>query len=239
MSKLVWAAITAILSAICISTPGVAADDLRAASHWEDFVIAKMETRFQHQMNNLQVLHSIREYSASNGLLRVPAYWKVSETYRSPGQRLLSVIERRAPAYLDDLLLKPIMEAEVETAKEGMRQVTDITRHNYQFEYLRHDLKLNAYVFRLEPRTAQKYLFRGLIWIDEEDFAIKRIEGSPARKPSIWVRESHFVHKFHKFDDQWFPVHHHSEAQLRMFGTATLDVKYSQYNLKKKEGADR
>ena len=117
-----------------------------------------------------------------------------------------------------------------------MRPHVDITRANYSFSFVRYDQPNSAYVFRVEPRTDQEFLFRGFIWVDARDYAVKRIEGSPARKPSVWVKESRFVHEFANFDGFWLPVHHRSEAGLRMFGTATLEIKYSNYILKGHKG---
>ena len=119
-----------------------------------------------------------------------------------------------------------------------MHPCVDITRTNYSFSWVRYDHPSSAYVFRVEPRTTQQYLFRGLIWIDDTDYAVKRIEGSPAQKPSAWVKESHFVHEFANFDGFWLPVHHRSEASLRMFGTATLEVRYFSYKLRGKIGGN-
>lgn len=38
-----------------------------------------------------------------------------------------------------------------------------------------------------------------------------------------------FIHEYREFGGFWLPVRHHSQAQLRLFGTSTLDVDYQDY----------
>ena len=43
------------------------------------------------------------------------------------------------------------------------------------------------YVMRVEPLRETKFLYRGTIWIDSQDFAVTRIEAEPAKNPSFWT----------------------------------------------------
>ena len=40
-----------------------------------------------------------------------------------------------------------------------------------------------VYVIAIEPKTPNKYLMRGRIWIDGDEYAITHIEGEPAAIP--------------------------------------------------------
>ena len=48
------------------------------------------------------------------------------------------------------------------------------------------------------PKRSDKYLFRGRVWVDAEDFAVARVEGQPAKSPSFWTRSVHFAQQYHK-----------------------------------------
>jgi hypothetical protein len=43
---------------------------------------------------------------------------------------------------------------------------------------------------RVSKRT-EKALILGLIWVDAKTFRIRRIEGVPAKSPSIWIKDSY------------------------------------------------
>ncbi len=43
---------------------------------------------------------------------------------------------------------------------------------------------LSPHVLEVVPKTPNRFLIRGRIWVDAEDYAITGIEGTPARNPS-------------------------------------------------------
>jgi len=94
----------------------------------------------------------------------------------------------------------------------------------------RYDPAARAYIFAVAPRSPNPYLLRGKIWINDQDFAVERIEGEPVRRHSVFVRQTRFVHEFARFGEFWFPVRHHSETDLRLFGRAVLDIRYFDYH---------
>ncbi len=192
-------------------------------------ILDRMEQRYESQIAEIASYQALRRYEASNPILEKPALRILKEDYRGPETRSFQVVERSGPGYMDRLLFNRLMEVDSETARGAVRIQVDLCRRNYDFHFEKYDLATNLYLFRVSPRTAHPYLFRGSVWIDGEDFAVRRIEGSPAKRPSVWVRKTNFVHEFGKFGDYWFPIHHRSEAQLRVFGTSTLDITYSNY----------
>jgi hypothetical protein len=81
----------------------------------------------------------------------------------------------------------------------------------------------------IEPKTQNKYLARGKIWVDAEDYAIIRVDGKPAKSPSFWVKSVHFVHDYDKFGAFWFPVLNHSVTDVRIFGATEMTIEYFDY----------
>ena len=87
-----------------------------------------------------------------------------------------------------------------------------------------------AYVIEIAPRTQNKYLIKGRIWVDAEDYAITRIEGMPAKNPSFWTKSVHFVHTYRKSGPFWFPATDRSETDARIIGTTELTIEYFDYD---------
>jgi len=86
-------------------------------------------------------------------------------------------------------------------------------------------------VLAVKPRKDNKFLYHGKIWVDATDYAIVRIEGQPARNPSFWVHNVHFVHTYQKVHQFWFAASTHTSSQVRIFGAAELTIENSGYAL--------
>jgi hypothetical protein len=46
------------------------------------------------------------------------------------------------------------------------------------------------YVLKVKPRTKDKYLYRGRVWVAAQDFAVVRLEAEPANNASFWTKNS-------------------------------------------------
>jgi MucB/RseB N-terminal domain len=93
-----------------------------------------------------------------------------------------------------------LLEAEIDAARPGFREQSLIVPDNYRFEMVGTESVRGrpAYMIAIEPRTANKYLTRGKIWVDAEEYAIVRVDGKPAKSPSFWIKSVHFVHDYGK-----------------------------------------
>ena len=197
-----------------------------------DQILSRMEQRYEQQLRELESYQARRRYSAAHPLLGDSVYLVVEEQYKAPGEKKFKVLERGGLEQIQKRLFSRLMEVELETAGGAARRAVDITRLNYHFTYSRYDAAKQAYVFQVEPRTSNPYLFQGKVWINAEDFAVQRIEGEPAKSHSVMIRRSEFVHEFAKYGEFWFPVHHTSTAEMYVFGRATLEIRYFDYDWK-------
>jgi len=71
---------------------------------------------------------------------------------------------------------------------EEKQQRTAMTPENYTFQLLDYQ-KTDAgefYALDAQPRTKNKFLFQGRIWVDAKDFAVTRVESQPAVNSSWW-----------------------------------------------------
>jgi hypothetical protein len=193
-------------------------------------ILDRMELRFEHQMQTLASYQARRSYSVEHTLLEEPGTLIVEEQYRAPEEKRFRVVERRGSAMVQEKVFARLLEVEQETAQQAVRRNLDLNRRNYRFAYEGYDPAAGAYVFTAEPRGSNPYLLRGKIWINEEDFAVQRIEGEPATRHSRFVRQTRFVHEFARFGEFWLPVRHRSETDLFLFGRAVLRIDYFDYH---------
>jgi MoaA/NifB/PqqE/SkfB family radical SAM enzyme len=194
-------------------------------------VLDRMEETGRWQRANLQNWTSVRVYSAGNSRLHKWATVKIRLDYVAPGQKNYCILEHSGSPLIAKRVIYPIIEAERQSAVPQTRALADINRNNYTFRPAGFDAEENAYVFEAIPNLPHRYQFRGRIWVDAETFGMKRVRGAPAVSPSFWVRRTEFTHEYQQFGAFWLPVRHHSQAELRLFGTSTLDIGYGAYRL--------
>ena len=124
-----------------------------------------------------------------------------------------------------------LLEAEIDAARPDLRERSRITPDNYTFEIAGTDDVRGrlAYVISIEPKTQNKYLARGRIWVDADEYAIVRVEGQPAKIPSFWFKSVHFVHEYNKSGSFWFPGTDRSVTDVRIFGATEMTIEYFDY----------
>ena len=124
-----------------------------------------------------------------------------------------------------------LLEAETEASRPGSPENSRMTPENYSFAMLRADQVdgRKTYVVEVTPKKQKKYLMRGTIWVDAEDFAIVRMEGAPAKNPSFWIKSVQFSHKYQKHGPFWLAASDNSVTDVRIFGTTELRIDYFDY----------
>jgi MucB/RseB family protein len=128
-------------------------------------------------------------------------------------------------------VLRKMLDSEAETSRPGERAKSRLNADNYNFQLVGVEAVGDrpAYVLELAPKRKEKYLFRGRIWVDREDYALVRAKGNPAENPSFWTKSTHFVHNYGKNGPVWFPVFTQSVTDVRIFGTTYLNIEYFDY----------
>jgi hypothetical protein len=86
-----------------------------------------------------------------------------------------------------------------------------------------------AWEMTITPRARDKYLVRGKIWVDAEDYAIIRVEGQPAKNPSFLFKSVHFAHDYEKTGPFWLPAVDRSVTDVRVFGATEMTIEYFDY----------
>ena len=159
----------------------------------------------------------------------------VKMTYRAPNTKEFTVVSQSGSKFVIDHVFKKLLEGELEAANEENRRNTALSTDNYDFTSAGYETTPEGaqYVLNLLPRTKNKFLYRGKIWVDAKDFAVVRIEGEPAKNPSFWIKKTEVKHRYVKVNDFWLPAENRTESVIRLGGKATLSIEYKDYNITK------
>ena len=132
-----------------------------------------------------------------------------------------------------DRVLKRLLDAEAEATDEEEQRRSALTEENYRFTLVGYETGTSAatYVLKVDPRTEGKFLYRGRIWVDAQDFAVVRLEAEPAKNPSFWTKKTEIVLQYMKVGDFWLPARNHSVTAVRLGGHAELTIEYKDYEI--------
>ena len=145
--------------------------------------------------------------------------------------KTFEVISEDGSGFVRNHILHKMMEAEEEASQKGERQDSRVIPANYDFRLIGMEALdgRNNYVLEIVPKKPKKFLVRGKIWVDAEDFAIARVEGQPAKNPSFWIKHVDVVQQYGRTGPFWLPAKNQSVAEARIFGTTEVVIEYSDY----------
>ena len=157
----------------------------------------------------------------------------VNVDYQAPDHKEFTVVSQSGSKLLIDRVLKKLLESEREAMNAENRARTALTTDNYNFILKGYESTSEgaAYVLQVEPKTRNKFLYSGKIWVDANDFAVTRIVAEPARNPSFWIKKTEIRHIYRKIDEFWLPQQNYTVTMVRLGGRAILTIDYQDYRI--------
>lgn len=136
---------------------------------------------------------------------------------------------------IGEKVLRDILSKETEQPKDAQR--SELSPENYDFQLLGEELLdgRRCYLLGLNPRREEKDLLRGKMWIDAENYNIRRIEGSPVKNPSWWIRDLHILMSFAEIDGMWLRTFTHAVANVRFKGRYVMESRDLEYRFMRQE----
>jgi outer membrane lipoprotein-sorting protein len=220
---LLFLGVQAIAQPVSVSAPLTAED-----------VIQRVEKMNDARAKTLETYSSVRIYHLEcHCLSHKKADMVVRVDYQAPNKKEFTILEESGSGTVRHKVFKKLMEAEQESMSDENQQRSAVTLDNYTFQiadYQKTDSD-EFYVLDAQPRSNNKFLFRGHIWVNAKEFAITRVEGEPAVNPSWWTVRTDFKRSYKKIGDFWLPESNQSETKVRVFGTAFLTIEYREYQI--------
>jgi len=208
-------------------------DTLPAARLNSAQIVAEMQIRNQMRSRELRDYQSLRHYVVEyHGYgAKISARMAVEVTYNSASGKSFRIVSQSGSPFLCDKVLKRAVDSEEEASRD--KESTALTTANYRFQ-LDSVESLNgrpAYVLDVDPVKPAKFLYRGKIWVDAADFAVVKIDATPAKNPSIWISKTTIRHTSAMTDGFWLPEETRSQTWVRIGGTAVLTIDYGAYHV--------
>jgi hypothetical protein len=236
VARLKWANFAALfvfLILLSVVTPGEQPPSAQVPS--ADTIISKLVAANQRRAQLLQGYHGKRLYHLDyHGFLGShTAQMQVEVTYTAPDRKDFTVVSQSGSKVLINRVLLKLLDSEKEAFQQQNRKQMELNPRNYSFTFVgtQQTPQGNSYVLNVQPREKTKFLYAGQIWVDATDFAVTRMDGEPAKNPSLWISRTRIEYIWSKTGGFWLPSHNQSITQVRLGGIAVLTIDYSDYQI--------
>ncbi|HEX3987547.1 MAG TPA: hypothetical protein VHX13_13165 [Acidobacteriaceae bacterium] len=196
-----------------------------------DQIVARLTEANKKRAEDLKGYTEQRRYSVTyHGFpASLTATMVVEATYEAPETKHFRIVSLTGSKLLADHVLKRLLTTEEAAARHP--QETALDPANYSFSLLGEQYVDGrpCYLLAVAPKTDAKLLYRGTICVDADDYAVTKIDASPAQNPSFWIRSTEIHHVYAKTGPFWLPEHNESDTHVRLGGSAVLTIDYGAY----------
>lgn len=185
--------------------------------------IVNQMTQAQAESRDRDLAYSItREYQLSAQGATSPSSQVVAEiNFVPPSAKDYSIVKSEGSDRGKSIVRK-VLDHESEMANHSDEHA--VTARNYDFALLGRELVngRDCYVLQLSPRRQAVELIRGKAWVDANSFSLRRMEGTPAKSPSMWIKNLTVTIDYDNVSGIWVATSTKAVADLRFAGTHVL-----------------
>ena len=119
-------------------------------------------------------------------------------------------------------VVRKLLEKEMQVARDF--QAAGFNIANYEFKFLGEEPLggSQCYVLRIHPKRKSEDMLEGKIWLDKNLYLVRRVQGSPVKSPSWWVKDVSFTVEYANLDGMWLQIGSAGEARVRFVGKYKL-----------------
>ena len=151
-----------------------------------------------------------------------------------PGAKSFKITE--SSGGMVEHVVRKSLEHEVELTQDPSE--TEYSPANYDFTLVGQDVLdgNKCFVLALKPRHDSKDLLNGNAWVDAKTFLIRKVEGSPSKSLSFWLKDVHLVFHYQDVNGMWLRTASQASAHVRFSGEMNLVAR--DVNFRSLQGAD-
>jgi hypothetical protein len=194
-------------------------------------IVSRVLAENKRRNERLQSYSVTRTYQIQTPEGKLAAQTVVRMDYRAPDAKTFEKTSEKGSGVVRHLVFDRLMDSESDSATGKEHKDSALTPANYDFHFAGVEDVGPYHCFLLEvtPKRKDKYLFEGRIWIDSQDFAVAKIEGRPAKKPSFWINRADFVREYQKVDGFWLPLRDETQVDVKLYGKRVFTIDHGHY----------
>lgn len=190
-------------------------------------IVSRMMAAQQHNRLQARPFTVKRDYQLLDRQQEQKAQVVAHITYMPPDHKEYQIVSSHGG--LGEKILRDVLNKETEEPRDPDRK--ELSAANYNFEFLGNTQLdgRSCYLIGIKPKRDDKELLRGQLWVDAENYNVRRIEGHPAKNPSWWIRDLQVLMTFADVDGMWLRTFTYAVANVRFKGTYEMvsrDLEY-------------
>lgn len=195
-------------------------------------ILARLEQETTRRHMLLKEYSSSRQYTLQNQRFGKQAAASVVMNFKQPEGQRYTVVARSGSDRLNGIIDRIIASEALASAPPQSVQ-HDITAANYRvrLDGIESAGGRRCYVLTLIPRTRQRYLIAGKVWVDAATYAVVRLEGQFAASISMLVGAPRISEEFIEVHGFWLPGHVRSVTSSLLLGPTELEIQFSNYQV--------
>src|SRR5271165_6712568 len=156
------------------ATSVVAAEDGAGGLPSAEEIVTRMGSRDLQRQVSIEGYEGMRRYVLENHHFQKRAEMIVQVQGDRDGTKHFEVVSEEGWKAAHTHVLHKMLESETETSRPETRAKARLNFENYDFNIAGTDMLegRTVYVLEISPKRIDKYLFRGRIWVDIEDYAL-------------------------------------------------------------------
>jgi hypothetical protein len=200
---------------------GLALAAVTAAAQDVNTIVANM-VRAQHANRSQHTAYEIvRNYQLFKGDHSQPdSHVTAAVDFTPPGEKTFKITD--SSGGMVEHVVRKALEREVQLTLDPSD--TEYSPANYDFTLVGSDVVdgNRCYVLQLKPKHDSKDLLNGNAWVDANTFLIRKVEGSPSKSLSFWVKDVHVVFTYNNVNGMWLRTATQASARVRFSGEMNL-----------------
>ncbi len=193
-------------------------------------ILDRMASHETSQARQLVQYEVKRTFYAANPRFKMESLLEVTTHFRRPNTFESEVVRSEGSSMIRERVFDKILDAEKEAnSTNEIKQDVSIRPENYNFAFVKKDVcdGRPCYQLKISPRQKSKYAIVGEVWVDAADGAMIRIQGSPAKKPSMWTLNTEIERHYSRISGVWLCDSIESQSNIFIGGPSTLKVVYN------------
>jgi hypothetical protein len=159
----------------------------------------------------------------------------VKTTYRKQTGKSYEIVSQSGSSFWRNEVLATLLDNEKRMSLPGNVETALINSTNYEINLdanAREQLNgRDCLVLDITPRRNSQYLFKGMLWVDAQDFAIVQLKGTASKSAFFLAGSADVIRQYDEISGLPMATHAQATSASSLLGQTVVKIDYKNYQL--------